>query len=446
MSALDRLSKVFAGLLATTAVGCQGQEDDIDLLQFDENICDEDGWHPLRALEPAEAVEYVELRAIEENLFGPEDADNFGEPRILDADGERCGGASDVAACEAAFEALGYESQILGGSFFGETQTHRTLAFTRGDSAQVLVSVAEVRDFLGDIDSAGDAALWANLQGHRIVCEGDDDVGAHARGFVVHTRSGDGCPSDIKENVVLVRPDGSIEVLQSVVVEEGDPGCAVGRIPGGLCNRGESLASNPIGRYLASAAELEAASVPAFEQLTDELRAHGAPSSMLDGARAARRDEVRHARTMARLAARHGARVRVPRVRRMPIKDMVAMAADNVAEGCVRETFGALVAHVQARRAQDPAVRAALRTIAHDETRHAALSWRIARWADSRMRRAERAQVRQSARASIARLGEELTAQQDPRVHAVLGLPNRRDAKALFAGLHSGLLRELERA
>ncbi|MGH1347877.1 MAG: ferritin-like domain-containing protein [Nannocystales bacterium] len=442
---MDRLQKVFAGLLAASAIGCTPKSDaepGLDLDQFSLDLCSDGDLRPLMAVQPADAVEYMELREATANQFDPLDPPSQGQ--VTDSDGEKCGGASDADACASEFGMLPYESELLSGGGFSDVWVHTTLAFTRGDEVGLLASTADIQAFLGEIDAPGDAALWAKIGGHAIVCGPGDDVGEHAEGHVLHTTTGSGCPDDVVQHVVLVRADGSIEVLDSEVVEEGEPGCSVGRLPRGYCRNNVRRGVSPVGRALVAVAEMEAAAVPAFEQLGRELRAHGAPTPFVGEAERARLDEVRHARTMARLARRHGGLPRAPRVRRMPLKDMVSVVAENAAEGCVRETFGALVAHAQARRAQDPALRHAMRTIARDETRHARLSWAIDGWARSRMKPGERARVARSARHSIERLREELTPAQDPSVHTVLGLPEPAEARSMFAGLHAGVLHELE--
>ena len=440
----DPLARLFAGLLVSVTAGCADDSDGIDAGLFEDDVCDESGWHVLQAVEPAAAVDYLQLRTVTEFGYFEDASERFSEPRVLDADGELCASASDPGACEEAFSALPYASEFTSYTDFTDMTDHRSVGYTRGNEVGVALTDGELQAFLGRIDSPGDAALWLSLQGHSVVCREGNDVGPHRDGFVVHTSTGDGCGSDISERVVLVRPDGSVQILRTEVVSKSDPGCSIGRLPEGYCGRGASTSTNPVGRFLAQVAELEAASVPAFEQLGDELRVHRSPASFIAAARAARADEVRHAAITARLARMHGAQPRPPAVRRMPCRDMVSMVADNAAEGCVRETFGALVAHVQSRRAQDPAVRGAMRSIARDETRHARLSWDVARWARPHMTLSERAQVARRARQSIDRLREELTAPQHSRVHDAVGIPDPEQARAMFAGLHAGLLRELE--
>ena len=53
------------------------------------------------------------------------------------------------------------------------------------------------------------------------------------------------------------------------------------------------------------------------------------------------------------------------------MRELEAIAIENAVEGCVRESFGALLATWQAKTAGDARVRAAMKRIARDETRHA---------------------------------------------------------------------------
>ncbi|MHB8418802.1 MAG: hypothetical protein ACYDCL_12050 [Myxococcales bacterium] len=141
-------------------------------------------------------------------------------------------------------------------------------------------------------------------------------------------------------------------------------------------------------------ARLEAASVEAFRILARELRAHGARVGLRHGARRAAADEVRHARAMAALARRYHARPLRARLGATPApRSLEAMAAENAVEGCVRETYGALVASWQAGHAADGVVAKVLRGVARDETRHAELGWAVARWAEARLSAAARSRV-----------------------------------------------------
>ena len=208
------------------------------------------------------------------------------------------------------------------------------------------------------------------------------------------------------------------------------PGSA-GRVPAGLVPAAVH-ASSALGAYFASAARLEAASVTAFRRLREELALHGAPAELLEGARAAEHDEVRHTRAMARLARRHGARYVRPHVSEIAPRPLAAVAEENVIEGCARETFGALLATWQAAHVADAETARTLAVIAADETRHAALSWAIARWSLAELDDAERARLEQAWRAAL----DQVVA-GDHRF-SVAGLPSR-DERACLASELLGL-------
>lgn len=188
---------------------------------------------------------------------------------------------------------------------------------------------------------------------------------------------------------------------------------------------------DPVGRLFASMAALEAEAVPAFECLAAELSAHGAPRSLVRDARAAVDDERRHARAMRSLARAHGAdapAVSAPPTTPRPLFDV---ALENAAEGCVRETFGALVAMWQAERAGDRRVRSVMRAIADDELRHAALGWRVDAWARARLTDAQRARLSDATRDG-ARALRGACNDPDPAVRARAGFPSRSEALRLI--------------
>jgi hypothetical protein len=215
----------------------------------------------------------------------------------------------------------------------------------------------------------------------------------------------------------------------------------LGRLPAGLCaGAGEADADLPV--YLAEVAFLEAASIAAFRSLRRELRHHGAPPSILRAATRAAREEVRHARIMGGIARRHGARLRKPRIEAPPVRSLVEIAAENVVEGCVRETFGALIATYQARAAADVEMRAAMKDIARDETSHAALAWKVAAWIDRKLSASEREQVAAARREAIQRLAREVAVTVvPPAVQRLAGLPARSDAARMVDSLRMQLWR-----
>jgi hypothetical protein len=139
--------------------------------------------------------------------------------------------------------------------------------------------------------------------------------------------------------------------------------------PWGDCGRRHEGSVPPVVRadgaaeVLAHLALLERESVPAFERLAAELTAHGAPDALVRDAKRAANDERMHARVMTRLARRAGATVPRWRPSRGGVRPLRSLAEENVREGCVRETYGALVAAWQSVRAADPTLRAAMRPV-----------------------------------------------------------------------------------
>jgi hypothetical protein len=213
----------------------------------------------------------------------------------------------------------------------------------------------------------------------------------------------------------------------------GAGACApgAGRRPEGLRDASPARHGSPVGGALAEAARLEAASVHAFRRLGAELSAMRAPRPLRDAAARSMRDEVRHARVMSRLARRHGgvpARATVEQPRRA--RSLEAFAIENAVEGCVRESFAALVAARQASCAPDPELALVMGSIASDEARHAALAWAIARWVRPRLSASGRARLRRATQSALAALRCEV-ASTPPELARTLGLPAGREGAAL---------------
>lgn len=433
---LDGLTRLFAALVpAVVACG----DDPIDESQFTDDLCDPAGFHMLQAVEPAMPVDSVELREAFEESVDENGEWVLGDPHVLDTDGEHCAGAMDVAACQAAVAAVPLTSSLPAPSW--DVLGYRSMLYTRGDEVGGIASLHYVNEFLGDIDAPGDAALLAVLSEHQMICGDGADVGPHRDGYVVFTTSGGGCGEgdDIEHHVVLVREDGTIEVLQTELIERGDPSCSVGRLPNGLCRVRRAKHGSAVGAFMAEVAELEAGSITAFGQLGRELVLHGAPRALVRASMVARRDEIRHARVTAALARRFGGRPRAPVVTEQAPRSLVEVATDNAIEGCIRETFGAASAHVMAKQARDPAMRRAMARVAIDETRHAALSWSLAQWMESRMSAAQRREVARRRADAVERLEGELTTGAHAQVHTVTGLPRPRQARALYRSLVTAL-------
>jgi hypothetical protein len=122
------------------------------------------------------------------------------------------------------------------------------------------------------------------------------------------------------------------------------------------------------------------------------------------------------------------------------VRALVEMAIENAVEGCVRETFGALVATYQAETAADPNLRAAMGKIAADETTHAGLAWRVAAWIDQRLTAAERARVAEARREAIEALQREAAvASLSREVRRFTGFPDPATAETLVARMRGAL-------
>ena len=217
--------------------------------------------------------------------------------------------------------------------------------------------------------------------------------------------------------------------------------CGIGRRPAGLraCRPARAPGGDSeLGQYFAAVAHLEAASVDAFRILGDVLATHGAPRRLVRAASRAARDEIRHARVTSRLARRFGATPELPRVAPRARRSLEAIAIENATEGCVRETFGALEATWQAATARDPEVRAAMKRIAVDETRHAALAWAVDAWALERLDGAARRRVANARSAAVTKLARDVASPKPARLV--------RDAGVLDAARASSLVDTMARA
>jgi len=215
------------------------------------------------------------------------------------------------------------------------------------------------------------------------------------------------------------------------------PGCGgAGRRPEHFAPDPRTIATDPCGEYFARMAELEAWSVPAFVRLARELRAHGAPPSLVRRASRAAEDEVRHTRTVRSLAKKHGANAR-GRVAKPPetIRDLESIATENEIEGCVRETYGALVAEFQARTAKNARVRRAMTTIARDEAAHATLARDVARWTRTKLSASARVRVARERARAFRELRSELARPEPSILLETCGLPTPLVARSLLAAL-----------
>ncbi len=214
---------------------------------------------------------------------------------------------------------------------------------------------------------------------------------------------------------------------------------SAGRRSAGLVSPRLPTECGPLGRYFAAMAHNEAASVVSFVRLQGELAAHGAPAELLEQVRAAARDEVRHARVMGRLARAHGAQPVRPTHVDVGVRPLAEIARENAIEGCVAETWSALLCTWQARHSVDPEIAAAMRQIAVDETRHAELAWSLAAWMQGRLDAATNASIDAEREAAAAALMPSLEITMGVSARAALGLPSTEAARLLASGLQAAM-------
>lgn len=393
-------------------------------------------------LRPVVAVDHVELRT---QRFVPNP--DGGEPATLDSEsGPACATAQDQASCIAALESAragngkGWTTR-QGGGQWPDPSPVQFLVYTRGSEVGVVDSVKGLNAFLGPIDTLEEARLVLTTASYPLTCETTPFRTGWKRnvdGSWEMVTNGSDCGNSIRLRV-KVSVDGAVSELQR---EELTSGSVCGRRPEGLVAAPRGGAEASLGAWLAEAAHLEAASVIAFRRLERELRRLGAPPALVRRARRSRADEIRHAREMASLARRFGSEPDRVLVTREVTRTSFAIALENAVEGCVRETYGALVASYQARRAADPELRSVLERVARDEARHAELAHDVATFLEPRLTERDRAAIAEARNEAIAGLRDAISRAPAEDVARLAGMPAPRDARALLDLLEAEVLTE----
>jgi rubrerythrin len=162
-------------------------------------------------------------------------------------------------------------------------------------------------------------------------------------------------------------------------------------------------------------------------------------ADLVSAARRSARDEVRHARATSRLARRFGGEPPTVRVGQKRKRSLAAVALENAVEGCVRETFGALVATCQARSARDAEIRRVMERIAVDETRHAALAWEIARAIEPRLDDRTRRRIATARNRAIAKLRRDMATGVSREVVRGAGVPDADSATRMLDELSAAI-------
>lgn len=301
--------------------------------------------------------------------------------------------------------------------FNGPTRTF--WVFTSGGTAKKTTLAA----LLGTIDTGNEALFVASKDFWNIECAARKDAaGFHFRG----ERSTSDCPVTSEVVDAVVRADGTITIEQ--VLETKKTQICAGRRP--LPDTVVETARTST--WCSAVARLEALSVIAFVQMRRELIALSAPRALVARVTAAIDDELRHAQLMGDLAAsRGGVRPRVVGCAGA-LRGALALAEDNIVEGCVREAWGALVATWQGVNARTPELRALFAAIAEDETEHAALSFDVRRWLSTQLDDDTNAMLEQRRRQALDALAHEVGDDDLGADDADLGLPSPVERRALL--------------
>lgn len=406
-------------------------------------VCESNLNYPVRAaaLSTATPVDYLSIRR-RNGLYDTADAGNdwtVTQFQVLSETGTRCATAQAQSAC---LDVVAHHPANFVRTTCIQVCTEFSVVTTKGDVVQRWAGTSELKQLLGSIDTVDEALLLVSAEGYDLHC--GDALASSARqvagGYEVYaTKITKDCAPIIQTRYHLrVSTAGEISVLGSINLSVNPNACA-GRKPAGLVSQSRDLGRSKLGDYLARMAHLEAASVVAFERMACELNAHGAPLELVDLAIAARGDEVRHAQLMGIMARGHGGDPVKPAVESLPLRTLEEIALENAVEGCVRETYGALVGGYQAEHARDQALRAAMHQISGDEARHAALSYRVQRWILPQLTPEARERVRHAQQRAVFELAAEVATPVDAELRLIAGLPSPAMGRILLDELSRAL-------
>ena len=341
---------------------------------------------------------------------------------LFGSTGMPCASAADREACE--LERMERSLPSAACRNVGASDCRPFALTTQGSEVTRLDKQADLLDLLGNIDTPAEAVALAIWNGLTVTCAAPvwrkelrgTEVMSTAAGYTVRSEW-ELCGGKPQRDTIDVARNGSVGELMSEAL--GDASCSVGRRPAGLVAALPCAVQSRLGAFFADIARLEAASVFAFQRMARELTQLGAPPELVADALSAARDEIRHEQLTAALALRFGARPVAPVIASPGPRSRFEIALENAVEGCVRETYGALVAHHQARLARDREVAAVMSMIAPDETRHAELAWRVAAWLEPQLTGTERGLLAQARRVAAIQLAREAStsglAEQDAR-------------------------------
>lgn len=407
--------------------------------------CDESGF-PVSAhnLKPILAVDYLAVRSAS-GIPNQGAAQDWTQTQfeVLSQRGDPCSSAPAGSTCKRQIEhhPAGFDNpQCL------QTCREVSLVSTRGGEVRRWATAAELREFLAPIDTVDEALMLVQAEHYNVSCEAETTQARRMpQGYEVYaTKMTSMCaPIIIMGYWLRVSDTGEVSELSSE--ERSRSEACVGRMPQGLGACEPSVVEDARASFLAQSAYLESASVLAFRRLAHELSEHGAPAHLIHAALRASDEEVRHAREVGELARAYGASApSEPSLAFAGRRGLEEIAMENAIEGCVRETYGAMVGAFQALRARDARVRDVMEPIAEEELGHAALSHQVHAWLMERLDGEARARVAAAMSLAIARLkGHGPLRAVETTMELSLGLPSPLEAQTVLRQLDRDLWQPL---
>ncbi|AFE03731.1 putative lipoprotein [Corallococcus coralloides DSM 2259] len=220
---IHRLRRLFSLALPLMLAGCGGPEGSVDLTGYSEIACTNQGIS-VSDLTLTPEPDFVQLRSF--------DPDTRALSVSVSSSGQSCATATDVTACETALE----DATVTSGFHYNCTRECRQhfLVTTRGDEVKTYSSQAELQQLLGTIDTEQEAVLQAFASNYSFVC-GTQEQGAVKRNadgsFNVIGTNGYACGPGTKltQYVLKVTAAGTVQKLETRILEEGDPVCPAGQ-------------------------------------------------------------------------------------------------------------------------------------------------------------------------------------------------------------------------
>ncbi|MFY0574686.1 hypothetical protein ACN28S_10250 [Cystobacter fuscus] len=182
----------------------------VDLTGYSSPAC-ENGYLTVTGLNPAVPPDFVQLRDFHTYFYPTEEP--ITSPNARGSSGTACATASQPAACQSALDALTTKNGFLRSCGI-DACTNYFLATTRGDDVKAIDTLDGLRDFLGTIDTAQEAALLAFAQGYNLRCDNPSRGAVRADadgGFHVITTQGHSCGagSNMTRHILSVSPPGT---------------------------------------------------------------------------------------------------------------------------------------------------------------------------------------------------------------------------------------------